>query len=95
MLRGANRDSQGGSPMREEKVVGWTPGDVAGPSPCDRCELARRCKVRLEACRAFAAYYEGVPEREWSALVREPNREIYVRILGPPRAGRPRLNGSR
>ena len=52
-----------------------------GRAPCDACDLARQCKVRLEACEAFALFVKGVSERRWGVVPREPQREIYVSLL--------------
>lgn len=52
-----------------------------GRAPCDDCELAPHCKAHLEACAAFVAYVDGAREKEWRAVVREPQRRLYVSVL--------------
>lgn len=52
-----------------------------GRAPCDACPQAPRCKARLEACTAFELYLKGATEKRWSAVAREPQRELYVSLL--------------
>src|SRR5580693_3331555 len=58
-----------------------TPLYAWGRAPCDECPHAQRCKADLMACLAFAHYVNGMAERRWIAVVREPCRALYESIL--------------
>jgi hypothetical protein len=53
---------------------------LAGPSPCDGCPQARRCRERLLACASFAAYAKLL---SWEGLPREPSRWQFRAIFSP------------
>jgi hypothetical protein len=52
-----------------------------GRCPCDLCPQAGHCRAHLEACAAFALYLEGATQERWSAVAREPQRELFVSLL--------------
>lgn len=52
-----------------------------GPAPCDGCRLAERCKLRHEACAAFASYVAGESEKRWRAAKREPTHKLFAELL--------------
>ena len=53
---------------------------MQGPAPCDDCPQSLRCRDRLLACSAFAAYAQLV---SWASLPREPSRWQYRAIFSP------------
>lgn len=53
---------------------------LAGPSPCDDCPQARRCRERLLACGSFAAYAKLLA---WDGLPRQPSRWQFRAIFNP------------
>jgi hypothetical protein len=50
------------------------------PPPCDGCECAVTCRVRLLACRAFAQY---IRTGRWKEPItrRLPSRRPYLRLF--------------
>lgn len=50
---------------------------VIGPSPCDDCPHARRCRVEHLACRAFTVFVTRRDGAGWQRYPREPRPWIY------------------
>ncbi len=74
-------DSAASKGAREMSPDGPALYDWAREAPCDQCPQARRCRERLEACEAFALYVDGAGEKSWAAVLRAPERALYVRLL--------------
>jgi hypothetical protein len=55
---------------------------TSGPSPCDACRFADRCKMQLHACEAFGMFLHGLSETRWRIAPRVPTRERYQALLG-------------
>lgn len=53
---------------------------LAAACPCEGCLFVERCRDQQLACGAFAAYLQGVPERIWQRVHREPSSATYSRL---------------
>ena len=70
----------------------WTVSDLTivpshelvrhGPSPCDACRFAERCREQLQACSAFSMFLHGFSKVRWRIAPRVPTRERYQTLLG-------------
>ena len=55
---------------------------ASGPSPCDACRQANKCKTQLHACEAFGMFLHGLSEVRWRIAPRMPTQEQYQELMG-------------
>ena len=50
---------------------------LSGPSPCDQCKFARRCRVESLACDAFVSFASGAATARWQSAPRAPTAATF------------------
>jgi regulatory Fis family protein len=68
------------TPVADGSAKSLAPAPIDGPSPCDACPSAERCRTLMLACCGFELFVDG--RIEWEKAARHPTRRRYVRLYG-------------